>query len=202
MNKRNWLVLDFEFSLYQRSYGRPRAFFPEIIEVGAIVVEGIDSSLDGGYQTFVKPRFFPRLTEECKQLTMIRQADVDGGVPLEVMLEQLLPMYSPGETMIVAWGEADRDVLHNVCQRYGLEYPFIWDDYVDLSMEHKRFYGLERRISLKKAVDALNLDLLGVSHSALDDARNTALIIQCMLEDGWCLKREATTVPEAVSDIS
>lgn len=34
-----FLIVDFEFTMHQK-YGRPRVWFPEIIEVGAVVADG------------------------------------------------------------------------------------------------------------------------------------------------------------------
>ena len=35
----NFFVIDFEFTFYKRPVGRPRGFFNEIIEAGAVLLE-------------------------------------------------------------------------------------------------------------------------------------------------------------------
>ena len=35
----NYFVIDFEFTFYKRPVGRPRGFFNEIIEAGAVLLD-------------------------------------------------------------------------------------------------------------------------------------------------------------------
>ena len=37
---KKFLVVDFEFTTYERPVGRPRGFFSEIIEIGAVKLDG------------------------------------------------------------------------------------------------------------------------------------------------------------------
>ena len=37
---KKFLVVDFEFTTYERPVGRPRGFFSEIIEIGAVKLAG------------------------------------------------------------------------------------------------------------------------------------------------------------------
>jgi len=192
-----FLVVDFEFSVYSsNTYGRPRAWFPEIIEVGAVLTDERGRLTGKTYSTFVKPRFFPRLTEECYSITGIKQQDVDNGVPLEEALAKLREMAGDGEVWLVAWGDADRTVLSNVCERYGLEYPFVWEDYIDLATAYRDFTKRTRRASLKTALEEMNVEQVGISHSAMDDAINAALIMEKMLQSGWKAERAANPTPD------
>ncbi|MDU4961183.1 MAG: 3'-5' exonuclease KapD [Sporomusaceae bacterium] len=191
--QRNLLVADFEFTTFSGSYGRPRAFFPEIIEAGAILLTPPAYAYSNPYQVFVKPRFFPRLTEECRNITLIKQQDVDGGISFEDMLTALLAYYKPGATFFAAWGNADRDVIQNACTRYKLTCPFDWNDYIDLAEEYKAFYQLERRHSLKHALEERCIEQKGLSHLALDDAINAAQVMLRMIEEGWVPGRRGQT---------
>lgn len=183
--QRSFLVADFEFTTYKGEYGRPRAFFPEIIEAGSVLFTPPAFEPSQQYQTFVKPRYFPRLTDECKNITLIRQQDVDGGIAFEAMLEALCAFYRPGITYFAAWGNADRDVIQTACMRYKIACPFSWDDYIDLAEEYKLFYSLERKHSLKLALEERQISQKGLSHLALDDAINAAQVMFRMIEDGW-----------------
>ena len=51
---RNYLLVDFEFTTYTRPVGRPRGFFSEIIEIGAVLLNGEDFAEMSRYQNFVK----------------------------------------------------------------------------------------------------------------------------------------------------
>lgn len=180
-----YLVFDFEFTTHDTIFGRPRGFFQEVIEVGAILVEVPTFEISWRYQTFVKPRIFPKLSEACKNITMISQEDVNGGIPLADMLKELAAVYKPRETGLVAWGESDREVVADNCAKYKLPCPFDWSDYIDLSAQYKSFYGHPRRLSLKHAIDERGIERKGFYHLALDDAENTALLLQRMVGEGW-----------------
>lgn len=181
----NLLVVDFEFTIDTRITGRPRSFFQEIIEVGAISLSTADFSIKKEYQAFVKPRFFPKLTEECRSFTLIRQEDLDGGITLEKMLNNLSPLFAPGKTALAAWGEADREVLGQNCKKYNIPYPFPWDDYVDLALAYKLMMGYEKTAGLKTAMEECGIEPVGFQHTALDDTRNTVQVLIWMMQHGW-----------------
>ncbi len=185
MAGRDFLIIDFEFTTHKKLVGKPRAFFPEIIEVGAVRMGTPELALGEEYQSFVKPRFFPRLTKECMEIAIINQEDVDGGVDLGEMLGGLNSLYQEGRTYFVAWGDSDREVLATDCKRYGLDYPFIYEDYIDLAAAYKQHYGKDRTPSLKHAVEESGIERLGWCHMALDDAKNTGLLLAHLLRDGW-----------------
>jgi len=49
----------------------------EIIEIGAVMVDAQSLKVVDEYERFIKPILNPTLTPFCKQLTTIRQDDVD-----------------------------------------------------------------------------------------------------------------------------
>ncbi|WP_434512569.1 3'-5' exonuclease KapD [Desulfitobacterium sp. AusDCA] len=182
-----FLVVDFEFSV-PRSFGKPRAWFQEIIEVGAVLADQSGNPTDQTYSAFVKPRFWPRLAEESYAITGIRQEDVDGGVGLDSTLIRLQEMSPDKDTWLVAWGDSDRKVLSNNCEKYGLNYPFQWDLYLDLAEAYKRFRHLDKRASLKRAIEENEIPQIGILHSALDDAINAAQVLAWMIRNGWSME--------------
>ncbi len=182
------LVIDFEFST-KMSYGSPRAWFPEIIEVGAVLVNANGSPTEEQYSAIIKPRFWPKLNEECYGITGISQNDVENGIPLEVALNSLQLMAPSKDTWLIAWGDSDRKVLGNACEKYGISYPFVYENYIDFGFAYQTFYKLERMASLKSAIEATNVQMVGFQHSALDDAINTALVMQKLISLGWVLER-------------
>jgi sporulation inhibitor KapD len=183
MNMPELLVVDFEFTLAP-FYGKPRAFFPEIIEIGAVVVSPDGILTDKQYNCFVKPRFWPRITKECYGITGIKQEDINQGVSLETALYHLKQMVS-ANPYFVAWGDADRKVLGTVCQRYGIDYPFKWENYIDLAFEYKKFHQRKNLTSLKNAVEETHQQQNGICHAALDDAVNASLVLKYLIAKGW-----------------
>ena len=59
---RDFFVADFEFTQYTKRMGRPRGFFSEIIEIGAVKIDGNSLAVTGKIQNFVHPHFYPKQT--------------------------------------------------------------------------------------------------------------------------------------------
>lgn len=182
------LVIDFEFST-KMFYGSPRAWFPEIIEVGAVLVNADGSPTDEHYSAITKPKFWPKLNDECYGITGISQNDVENGIPLEEALNKLQSMAPAKDTWLIAWGDSDRKVLGKVCEKYGISYPFVYENYIDFGFAYQNFNKLQRMASLKSAIEATKVQMVGFQHSALDDAINTVLVMQKLISLGWVLEK-------------
>ena len=70
-----YLVVDLEATCCDR--GNIRKEEMEIIEIGAVMVHSESLSIVDEFQSFIKPIRHPILTEFCKSLTSIAQAQVD-----------------------------------------------------------------------------------------------------------------------------
>lgn len=181
----NYLVVDFEFTFYKRPVGRPRAFFPEIIEVGAVKLVGENLQEAGKLQNFVKPHFFPKHAKDAMDFCMITDKDMKKGIEFPAMLEKLAAMYEAGNTLFVAWGDADYKVLEEGCNRHKLENPIRLEDYLDLAEAYKLWRGEENTPGLKTAIAEMEVSADGLAHTAFDDAYNTGKVLVKMLEKGW-----------------
>ena len=180
----NYLVVDFEFTFYKRPVGRPRAFFAEIIEIGAVK---LDESLKecGKLQNFVKPHFFPKHAKDAMDFCMITDADMKKAITFPAMLERMSAMYEAGNTLFVAWGDSDYKVLAEGCSRHKLENPVLQTDYLDLAEAYKLWRGVENTPGLKTAITEMEVTADGLAHTAFDDAYNTGKVLAKMLENGW-----------------
>lgn len=56
---KDFLLVDFEFTTYTKPVGRPRGFFSEIIEIGAVKLTGAELKEDGQNTKFCKATFLP-----------------------------------------------------------------------------------------------------------------------------------------------
>ena len=180
----NYLVVDFEFTFYKRPVGRPRAFFAEIIEIGAVK---LDENLNecGKLQNFVKPHFFPKHAKDAMDFCMITDADMKKAITFPAMLEKMSAMYEAGNTLFVAWGDSDYKVLAEGCSRHKLENPVLQADYLDLAEAYKLWRGEENTPGLKTAIIEMEVTADGLAHTAFDDAYNTGKVLANMLEKGW-----------------
>ena len=180
----NYLVVDFEFTFYKRPVGRPRAFFAEIIEIGAVK---LDENLNecGKLQNFVKPHFFPKHAKDAMDFCMITDADMKKAITFPAMLEKMSAMYEAGNTLFVAWGDSDYKVLAEGCSHHKLDNPVLQTDYLDLAEAYKLWREEENTPGLKAAITEMEVTADGLAHTAFDDAYNTGKVLANMLEKGW-----------------
>ncbi|KIL46887.1 sporulation protein [Jeotgalibacillus alimentarius] len=193
MSEEVTVFIDFEFSMPE---GRGhKGFFPEIIEVGLLAVH---RGKQEQFSSYVRPRVFKRLTRRCKNFLNISQQQVDKGIPLHMLVEKLKQYNDAGHCKVVTWGNMDMKVLKHNCQVAKLPFPFS-GEFVDLSMEYKRFFGDRNQTGLWKAVQEYGKDGTGRHHKALDDAMTTYHIYQLVEKDKKYLNRsESTTIGDRV----
>jgi len=184
MNK-NYFVVDFEFTQYTKPVGKPRAFFSEIIEIGAILIDGETFEIIGEIENFVKPHFFPNHAAESMEFCMITEADMEEAIEFSDMLERMASMYVPGETYFVSWGNYDYHVIERGCERHQLQNPVLKEDYLDLAAAYKIYKGDHLTTGLAKAAEELQVTAEGFGHTAYDDAMNTVGVLIKLLDRGW-----------------
>lgn len=181
---KKFLVIDYEFTMYRRPVGRPRGFFPEIIEIGAVVLDENGKRISE-LQNFVKPHFYPKHAKEAMEFCMIKPEDMKIGIEFSEMIDKLKAEYVPGETYFVTWGDDDFKVLETGCERHCIDNPIAKKDCLDLAKAYKKMNNLKNTHSLKKAIENLGMEFDGLWHTAFDDAANTGRILEKMLELGW-----------------
>ena len=184
------VVLDFEWTA-DRGKMEPCA---EITQFPSVLVQlsGGSSAVVDEFDTFVRPRFNPRLTAFSIQLTAITQADVDAAPTLA----EVLPRYVEwlrghglceadgrrlGYWSFCTWSDADiGGTLAAECRHKALTLPACLTDWVDLKLLYKRHFKLEPRGGLQACVERLGLTFEGRAHNGLIDSRNTADIVLFM----------------------
>ncbi|AKO94555.1 MULTISPECIES: 3'-5' exonuclease KapD [Priestia] len=183
------LFIDFEFTMPEQK-GRPKGFFPEIIEVGIVVARNykvIDT-----FSSYVRPQHFPTLTNRCKTFLSIEQQSVDSGITLQELADLFKNYCKNYETTVVTWGNMDMKVLRQNCQKARIPFTFKGEQ-VDLSMEYKKFFGDRNQTGLWKAVEAYGKKGTGTHHRALDDAMTTYNIFKLVEKDKSYLSSPAKT---------
>ena len=183
--RRDFLVIDLEFTLYTKPTGRPRAFFSEIIEIGAVRIDSGTREVTGSIQDFVKPQFFPKQAAEAMEFCMITDDDMKSAISFADMLDKIKALYVPGETLFVTWGEADYQVISEGCRWHKLDNPILPGDCLDLAAAYKLMKNERRTTGLKQAAQELGVDADGLWHTAHADALNTGKILLKLMERDW-----------------
>lgn len=190
-----FVFIDFEFTMPESKVS-PKGFFPEIIEAGLVIVSS--NKILRTYSTFVKPTFFPMLSDRCKKFLQISQEQVDNGVSFAELIRILSQFVEGKSTTIVTWGNMDMKVLRQNCQKHKIPFPFQGKEF-DLSMEYKKFFGDRNQTGLWKAVEEYGKKGIGKHHRALDDAMTTFNIFQLVERDKQYLSRpKPTTIGERI----
>ena len=183
--RKDYFVIDFEYTHYTKRTGRPRAFFSEIIEIGAVKVDSATLEVVADMENFVRPHFFPKQASEGMNFSMITDGDMEEAIEFEDMLNGINELYSSGNTYFVTWGNDDFRVLTIGCERHSLVNPILPEDCLDLSKAYKLLKGDKNTTGLMKATEKLNIDTNGFSHTAYDDAYNTYLVLLKLIDGGW-----------------
>ncbi|XP_003930207.1 ERI1 exoribonuclease 2 [Saimiri boliviensis] len=209
------IVIDFESTCWNDG---KRHHSQEIIEFPAVLLNTSTGQIESEFHAYVQPQEQPILSEFCMELTGIKQAQVDEGVPLKICLSQFCKwihkiqqqkkiIFAAGVSepstsevnlcAFVTWSDWDLGVcLEYECKRKQLLKPVFLNSWIDLRSTYKLFYRRKPK-GLSGALQEVGIEFSGREHSGLDDSRNTALLAWKMIRDGCLMKitRSLNKVP-------
>ena len=162
----------------------------ETIEIGAVLVDSQTLETVGELGIFVRPVRHPVLTEFCKQLTTITQADVDGAplfpeavASVERFLrdfQERVPRESRGvagrRVLFCSWGDYDKNQLALDAAHHGIVVPWA-KHHCNVKKRFSEELGLPKRFGMDGALARIGLTLEGTHHRGIDDARNIARLL-------------------------
>lgn len=194
-----FVVVDFEATCEKDTLIYPQ----EIIEFPSVLVDAATGRLDSAFRRYVRPRHHPVLTDFCRELTGIRQEDVDAGVDLgealrahDAWLQAATGGKKGGSFAVVTWGDWDcRTMLESECSFKDLAKPAYFDRWINLRVPFEAAFGGGGRTALQEAVRAAGLEWEGRLHCGLDDARNTARLLAELMRCGVKLGITSSLAP-------
>ena len=170
-----YLVIDFEATCCDRGTV-PRGEM-EIIEIGAVMVEGARLQPVAEFQSFVHPVRNPVLTDFCTQLTSIRQSDVDRAPAFAEFIAAFREwLYGYDNFVFCSWGDYDLKQLQQDCGYHNIPYP-IGAPHMNLKRMLTERHMLRKKPGLDQAVRLMGLEFSGTHHRGIDDARNIARLL-------------------------
>src|ERR1700759_4983036 len=164
----NYVIVDLEATCWENTRNRDRM---EIIEIGAVYIESSRGPVVSEFNSFVRPVVSPTLSDFCKKLTSITQADVDGADVFRAVFRRFLDWIGPDPFMLCSWGAYDLNQFRLDCQRHALTMPKAFERHVNLKKEFARVNGV-RSCGMAAALKHAKLPLVGTHHRGIDDARN------------------------------
>lgn len=156
----------------------PSGMQQEIIEVGFVEMDLSTLRITREKSCFVKPKRW-EISPRCTKLTGITAADIRTARSFPDVLSSLTKEFSPSTALCCTWGD-DAEVIAATCEQHGLRTPLR--NLLDLANLVKGLLLLRDSPSLGSAVEALGLKFDGAPHTAMADARNTALIHRAVLQ--------------------
>jgi len=174
--KRRIVVIDLEATCWKKGvFSRKK----ETIEIGAVrLLLERDPAAWPEFQTFVRPRQYPRLSSFCRDLTGITQENVDTAPSFPEALQQFLEWSQPLERVVLAtWSRYDLWQLDLDLEAHGL--PQLDIPFLDVKKLAARTVGSK---SLEATARELAPDPVAAPrHSAVGDAHRTARILKRLL---------------------
>lgn len=179
INQDYYLIVDLEATCADdKSIARQKM---EIIEIGAVLLNAKTLTLEGEYQTFIKPILNPQLTDFCKSLTSISQQDVDEAPIFPDAVKNFQSwLYPFGSYLFCSWGDYDRHQFKQDCRLHHVGYPFP-GGHLNIKKAFSVLIDSKKKFGMAGALAHLGLELEGTHHRGIDDARNIARIVQTVL---------------------
>lgn len=156
--------------------GRPPKGINEIIEIGAVKLNGYGEVLDS-FERFVKPSANPILSNFCKKLTSISQEQVDQAFGFKSVIKDFIEwggVYDD-DYYLCSWGENDKLMLKNNCIWHKVD--FDWTaSHLNIKNQYHEIRKDDRHRGLKYVVDKEGFEFTGIHHRAISDAQNLAKV--------------------------
>lgn len=187
----NYIIVDFEMNPVAGEYKEERQIsHSEIIEIGAVIMDESFLVL-GEFKTLVKPQFNDSIYKKYETLTGISTQMVCGAPTFITAYEMFVNWCESygNEYEVYAWSENDYNqlVAEMTLKNYNrTEMMKPLDNWFDFQKEYTEKLGLERIMSLEKALDYAGIEFEGHMHDALCDAKNTAELFAIVRNEERC----------------
>jgi inhibitor of KinA sporulation pathway (predicted exonuclease) len=169
-----FLIIDFEATCCDK--GSVARNEMEIIEVGAVALDGNGPGIQSEFQSFIKPVRNPKLTEFCTSLTSIRQNMVDEADEFPTVIDRFSNWIAMFDNPIFcSWGNYDKSQLKQDCNYHQVIYPF-GDEHINIKQRFSENMGHKKGLALGRAIKTVGLHFSGTAHRGIDDARNMAML--------------------------
>lgn len=172
-----YIIVDLEATCWDKG-GSPDRM--EIIEIGAVEMTSAGAEAGREFASFVRPVASPILSDFCKELTTIRQEDVDSAEPFWSVFPGFVKWIGDSDFTLCSWGAYDLNQFRKDCARHKFPLPESFEKHINLKREFSEQQGI-KPTGMNGALKHLGLTLEGTHHRGIDDARNIAKIARVLL---------------------
>jgi 3'-5' exoribonuclease 1 len=172
-----YIIVDLEATCWEDVRDHDRM---EIIEIGAVEIPESASPHTREFNRFIKPVSEPQLSEFCRNLTSIRQHDVDTADYFGEVFHDFIDWIGDAPFVLCSWGGYDLTQFRTDCHRHGMTLPSTFESHINLK---KQFASVFRTkvCGMERALAHAGLLLDGTHHRGIDDARNIAKLANLVL---------------------
>lgn len=148
----------------------------EIIEIGAVKV--VDGIIKDEFDIFVKPLRNPVLSDFCKELTHIKQSDIDSGINPKDAINRFYDWATNDyqeDVYYVSWGGFDKKQLLKEACKNKLNLICIEEikyKHYNLKNIYAKVLKLHRQLGTLNALKKEGLVFDGSNHRGIDDSKN------------------------------
>lgn len=184
-----YVVVDLEMNNIRKKSEARRICTNETIEIGAVM---LDDNLQeiSSFRTYVKPEYNDGIVPKISRLTGITDSMVANAPKFREAL-RMFTNWCTGtgdEVTIYAWSDTDfnqirKEILLKEYEISKTESFILETEWTDFQQEFDGHLGFDRQLSLKMALDMAGINFSGREHNALDDARNTAELLQIFKDE-------------------
>ena len=184
-----YIVIDLEMNSIPRKSEAYEICKLETIEIGAVMLDDNIQEIST-FSTYVKPEYNNMIEKKISKLTGITYEMVVTAPTFNEALRMFTDwcLGTEDELMIYAWSKSDYVQISKemVLKEYDIseqEGPILNNTWSDFQKEFDSYLGFKRPLSLKVALDMAGVSFSGREHDALDDARNTAELLQVFKDE-------------------
>lgn len=178
----NYLVIDLEMCKVPKNYRRKSyKYSSEIIQVGAVLLDEEYKEI-GSLSQFVHPEYGV-LDHFITNLTGIENGQIKNAPRLQEALIHMINWLGDREYKIFAWSNCDYSQLKHEVESKHLENEKInkfmdFERWIDYQKIFGKRYNFEQAVGLEETLMLCDIEPDGRFHDGLDDARNTAKLIE------------------------
>lgn len=183
------IVLDFEATCDDQARPSPQ----EIIEFPSVLVSLDTLAVIDEFEAFVRPVHHPALSDFCRELTSIRQTDVDGApVFPEVLRDHMAWLDKHGmdgtNAVMVTCGDWDLGTMLPaqcpVCDPPVEALAPIYTRWHNIKRSYCEVTGKAKAPGMAGMLRERDLTLVGRHHRGIDDCRNIAALLKDLINAG------------------
>ena len=170
----NYIILDLEATCWKdRNVNKQN----EIIEIGALKIDKNGNYINE-FSEFIKPKLNPELSDFCKELTTIKQAEIDSADTYEIVIKKFKEWINENESYVLcSWGFYDKNQFLKDCELHSINTNWL-NNHISLKHQYAEIKNLKKPVGMGIALKKEGLVLEGVHHRGIDDARNISKIFK------------------------